>query len=137
MEHEECLRQLITLFLELNCEPSDAQVHALAEALGEDKETLEAQIYEMLGEELSDEDAEGEYEVHADSQDVLEGLISPDVLPLDDIALNDGDPTAEDTGFQQETTDDGADVHDMGVGMTSGDGEDVLQDDGVPEPVEL
>lgn len=42
--------QLITLFLEINPKPSDAQFHALAEACGVDKETLEACAYQMLGE---------------------------------------------------------------------------------------
>lgn len=42
--------KLISLYLEINPEPSDAQFHALAEACGVDKETLEAVAYRMLGE---------------------------------------------------------------------------------------
>lgn len=42
--------QLITLYLEINPTPSDAQFHALAEACGVDKETLEACAYQMLAE---------------------------------------------------------------------------------------
>jgi len=42
------IKQLIEVFLNLNPDPSDAQVHSLAEALGIDKESLEAEMYEML-----------------------------------------------------------------------------------------
>lgn len=40
---------IITLFLRFNPTPSDAQYHSLANALGVDKEELEAEAYEMLG----------------------------------------------------------------------------------------
>lgn len=46
----EQLQELISLFLKINPEPSDQQFHALAEACGVDKETLESISYEMLGE---------------------------------------------------------------------------------------
>ena len=42
------IKQLVQIFLQINPEPSDDQVHNLAYALGIDKETLEAEMYEML-----------------------------------------------------------------------------------------
>lgn len=56
----EKLKQLITLFLESNPEPSDQQFHSFAESLGVDKETLEAVAYEMLGGEIQHEKDEGD-----------------------------------------------------------------------------
>lgn len=44
----EC-HQFIVQFLKLNPSPSDKQVHELADAIGVDLETLEAEIYKMLG----------------------------------------------------------------------------------------
>jgi hypothetical protein len=60
MDKEQCLRELLTLFLQINCEPSDDQFHALAHALGVDKESLEATAYEMLGDEIEHEHEEGD-----------------------------------------------------------------------------
>lgn len=48
----EALGTLIEAFLAINPHPSDQQFHALAEAIGVDKEQLEAVAYEMLGDEL-------------------------------------------------------------------------------------
>lgn len=128
------LRELIVIFLELNPEPADAQVHALAAALGVDKEALEACIYKMMGEVINEED----HLIEAADADVVEELdIDPDMIPLDDVAMNDGDPTEDDIGFQEETQDDGTDVHDIGVGLSSNDSSDVLTDDGVPMPPEI
>lgn len=125
MKDEETLREFITLYLQLNDEPADAQVHALAEAIGADKEALESLIYAMLGETLNDGT-----NVYADSQDVLEDVdVDMDTIPTDDAAMNDGDNTNDDIGYQEETNDDGADVHDIGVGLTPTDGLD-LTDDG-------
>lgn len=121
------MRKLITMFLRLNPKPSDTQVHALAFALGVDKETLEARIYKMLGE--SDEIKDPE-QLEADSQDFLENEVPSDATPMNEMALNDGLPSIEDTGFQEETHDDGLDEFDTGVGMTMGDGYEVLHDDG-------
>lgn len=42
---EEALQELIALFLKINPQPSDQQFHALAEAVGVDKETLESQAF--------------------------------------------------------------------------------------------
>lgn len=127
MDNQQQLRELITLFLELNPEPADAQVHSLAAALGMDKESLEAVMYEMLGEVTGSL-------IEADSQEILDGDVDPDNMPIDDVALNDGDPTADDLGLQEETDSDGTDVHDVGVGMNGID--DVLSDDGVPDMTE-
>ncbi len=129
----ENLRELICAFLKVNPEPSDAQFHSLAEAAGVDKEELESIAYEMLAEadELIDPEVDAT-EVLSDANLALEGEIGPNNMPLTDLALNDGDPTADDQGMQEETDDDGADVHDLGVGLSVGDTPDVLQDDGVP-----
>jgi len=54
------LAHMIELFLQVNPEPSDQQFHALAQALGVDKETLEAVAYEMLGDEIHHEQEEGD-----------------------------------------------------------------------------
>lgn len=146
MVDKECMQELVTLFLKINPDPSDEQFHALACAVGVDHETLEACAYEMLGESDVVVDAQeidameidameiDASELLADSQDILEDDISPDVMPLNDVATNDGDNTLDDSGMQEESNDDGADVHDVGVGMTSTDGDDVLQDDGVVAP---
>ncbi len=131
MVDKECLQELVTLFLKINPEPSDEQFHAMACAVGVDHETLEACAYEMLGDIVDEIDAS---ELLADSHDILEGDISPDVMPLKDVATNDGDNTIDDSGMQEELNDDGTDVHDVGVGMTSTDGDDVLHDDGVSIP---
>src|SRR6185437_13042918 len=65
------LRQLLVLFLQVNCEPSDDQFHALAHSLGCDKETLESIAYEMLGEEVEHEHEEqDEQELH----ELVEGV---------------------------------------------------------------
>lgn len=69
----------------------------------------------------------------ANTQDSLENpMADPDMMNLQDIANNDGDPTDDDLGLQQETSDDGADVEDKGVGLTNTPS-DVLTDDGVPD----
>jgi len=138
MADKECMQELVTLFLQINPDPSDEQFHALACAIGTDPETLESIAYEMLADSnVVQEDAEiDETELLADSQDILEDDISPDVMPLNDVATNDGDSTLDDSGMQEELSDDGVDVHDVGVGITSTDGEEVLQDDGV-SPAEV
>lgn len=141
------LEELITLFLRLNPSPSDAQFHALAEAVGVDKETLEAVSYKMLGEAengLGDElSASLVHQVNANARlrvmaseepDVLsDPTVDPDDLNLQDVAMNDGDPTDDDLGSQAETRDDGYTEDDAGLGMIN-NVQDVLTDDGVPEP---
>jgi hypothetical protein len=114
------LRNFITLFLQLNAEPADFQVHALAEALGCDKETLEGVIYAMLGREVNNE-------VTASEEEVLEDVYPPDQISVNDITLNDSAPTAPDPDY---TSDDGVDALDQGIGDATGD---LLIDDGVPD----
>jgi hypothetical protein len=125
------LKQFIKLFLELNPEPADFQVHALAQALACDKEALESVFYAMLGQSEDLQEAAVEpTELLSDAQEVLDDVdINTEQVPLQDLALNDGLNTNEDTGFQQETNDDGADAYDVGVGLEGG-GSDVLTDDG-------
>jgi hypothetical protein len=142
MDHE-ALSEMISLFLKINPEPSDQQFHALAEACGVDKEELESVAYAMLGEAediLEDEDGPMIAKINAnarltaaDAQDTLDDpTVDPDDLPLTDVALNDGDPTDDDLGMQEETLDDGFSVEDVGVGITN-NANDVLTDDGVPD----
>lgn len=193
---QQALSELITLFLKINPQPSDAQFHALAEACGVDKEALEALSYEMLGEaedmldeptfatapstslSYGDDDEDGESThtcddvtipvaaksthrgndsalsrhdaavpmaaklgasarllvmAETESQTVLEDpTADPDTMPLTDVALNDGDPTDDDLGQQEETMDDGFTTDDTGAGLVN-NVSDVLSDDGVPD----
>ncbi len=126
---EQALKDFITLFLQLNPEPADAQVHALAAALGCDKESLEAVMYKMLAQTTRPVMA-APFEVGADSQEVLDGDYNPDTTPLPDLALNDGATGEQDLGFQDELNDDGVTEDDIGVGV--GSTQDVLTDDGLP-----
>jgi hypothetical protein len=71
MKDENKLHELIVLFLQVNPEPSDDQFHALAHALGVDKETLEACSYEMLGDEIQHEEGEGD---DAQLEELVEGV---------------------------------------------------------------
>lgn len=140
---QQALEELITLFLQLNPEPSDAQFHALAEALGIDKETLEALSYKMLGEAedlLEDEvSASLVHRINANARlkasapEVLnDPRVDPDLLDLQNVARNDGDPTDDDLGVQEETHDDGYTEDDVGLGLTN-NVQDVLSDDGIPD----
>jgi hypothetical protein len=75
-KNPQILRALIELFLKVNPQPSDAQFHQLAGALGVDKEQLEAISYEMLGEEVhasSTHFPEGEGGEYGESRPVEEG----------------------------------------------------------------
>jgi hypothetical protein len=168
----QALQELISLFLKINPAPSDQQFHALAEAVGVDKETLESVAYEMLGdaEDLL-EDGEFASSTHSDNDSAIDRLganiyadkelrasifginararltasedagepailddptIDPDEQDLSDVALNDGDPTGDDLGMQEETLDDGYTEKDIGVGLTNNTS-DVLNDDGAPD----
>jgi hypothetical protein len=51
----ECLSDLFRAFFKINKNPSDEQFHALANALGMDHETLEAKLYELVGESINSE----------------------------------------------------------------------------------
>lgn len=93
--------QLITLFLEINPKPSDAQFHALAEACGVDKETLEAVAYQMLAEHEG-----SDVPVDADND-----RFSGESLGADVVDLIDDDPVAlaEPPAEQEEVEDENAD----------------------------
>ncbi|MGD0511183.1 MAG: hypothetical protein ABSA33_05075 [Candidatus Micrarchaeaceae archaeon] len=137
MENEQLMRELITLFLQINPEPSDQQFHALAMACGIDHETLEAVSYQMLGEETqgevyaSDEgdDAPGEEDL-SDAQDVLDGDYDPNVTKTDDLMLNDGLPAGEDSTalLQDSTLNDGVSSGDTGAGLAD---QSLLYSDGL------
>ena len=128
------IRQFIVLYLQLQPAPADAQIHALAAALGCDKETLESIIYRMLAETSEVQTAAlKRLKATADIEDVLTDKIPDESIPLDDAGTNDGLSDADiDDGMQRETYDDGSDDADVAVGQDSGDTRDVLTDDGVP-----
>lgn len=135
--NEELLRELITLFLKINPDPSDAQFHALAGAIGIDHQELESISYSMLseaehGEEVyaADEgDAVGEEDL-SDAQDVLDGEYDPNTTKTDDLMLNDGLPAGEDsTALLQDTAlNDGVSSGDTGAGIAD---QSLLYSDGL------
>jgi len=69
----------VTQFLKLNPEPTDKQVHELADAVGVDKEELEALIYKMLGVVVA----------ATEEQEVLEDQRDPRFGPTRLTTLND------------------------------------------------
>ena len=139
MENEQLMRELITLFLQINPEPSDQQFHALAMACGVDHATLEAVSYAMLSEETQGEvyasgddegdDAPGEEDL-SDAQDVLDGDYDPNVTKTDDLMLNDGLPAGEDSTalLQDSTLNDGVSSGDTGAGLAD---QSLLYSDGL------
>jgi len=62
--NEQELQQLLVVYLRINNSPTDEQFHNLADAVGTDKETLEAIAYKMLAET---DEVEGIPTVHATS----------------------------------------------------------------------
>lgn len=128
------IQQFIVLYLQLQPKPADAQIHALAAALGCDKETLESIIYRMLAQTSEVQTAAfHRLRATADIEDVLTDQIPDESIPLDDAGTNDGLTDADiDDGMQAETYDDGTDDADIGIGQDSGDTRDVLTDDGIP-----
>jgi hypothetical protein len=140
MDNEQQMRELITLFLEINPEPSDQQFHALAMACGVDHESLEAVAYAMLGEAehgevyaSSEEDDDGDAvgdEGLSDAQDVLDGDYDPNTTKTDDLMLNDGLPAGEDSTalLQDSTLNDGVSSGDTGAGLAD---QSLLYSDGL------
>lgn len=132
----------------------------LSSDIGEEDEDLDSNekaelLQDAEDQQLDDEDAQDEEDeeglevdeevaasIHrvnararlmADQQDVLDDpTLDPDHMDLADVALNDGDPTDDDLGQQEETMDDGYTTEDVGVGL-SNNANDVLTDDGVPD----
>lgn len=96
LDTEESLSLLIRLFLHLNPEPSDEQVHSLAYSLGLSKEALEELIYSMLSDELDDDDEEDDEEDDDEDEELDEELAafihSPIIDPqnADEEMVNDG-----------------------------------------------
>lgn len=106
LETEECLSLFLRLFLKLNPEPSDEQVHSLAYSLGLSKEAVEELIYAMLSEYIEeddedsdDEDSDGDEREDDEDKDDDEGeesfadfIHSPIIDPqnADEEMVNDG-----------------------------------------------
>lgn len=142
MENEQQLQQLITLFLEINPNPSDQQFHMLAGSIGVDHEALEAVSYAMLAKDgpqqqsvISGNEAPDEEDL-SESQQVLDGDYDPNVTTPDDLLLNDGAPegTSNIQESQDALYDDGAPADDIGLGVSSD--KDAMVSDGAP-PVQL
>lgn len=72
------------------------------------------------------------HRILADTNSLEDPMADPDQMTLQDVANNDGDPTDDDLGMQQETYEDGVDVADKGAGLINTPS-DVLTDDGVPD----
>jgi len=105
----EALQELIALFLKINPQPSDQQFHALAEAVGVDKETLESLSYSML----------------ADAEDLLE---EPTEASSPSTSLSYGDDGEEggDTHIDNETV---ATIHRINASARlHADSQEVLDD---------
>ena len=110
---------------------TDADVYADSEEPGDE----ELQVDDMVDQEVvaSIHRVNARARLMADQQDVLDDpTLDPDHMDLADVALNDGDPTDDDLGQQEETMDDGYTTEDVGVGL-SNNANDVLTDDGVPD----
>lgn len=92
--HEEMLDSFLRLFLGLNPQPSDEQVHSLAKAIGVSKEALEAVIYSMLSEMLGNED-DDELDVLEESASVDDGGFNRSIIlnpeDTDERMANDGE----------------------------------------------
>lgn len=109
------MKELIKLFLELNPKPSDQQVHALALALGVDKEYLESVFYSMLSKNLDRMESRTHARLKAkklqaltEDERVLEDDYDDNATPVEDLILNDGEQSdAEDQSIQDSTNDDG------------------------------
>ena len=85
--------KLIEAFLEVNPDPSDDQFHALAHAVGIDKEELEAVSYKMLGNEL--EDSKPVLIALTDEELVQQGDLEPDTADLAVLVDFGGEPDPE------------------------------------------
>lgn len=96
LETEECLSLFMRLFLKLNPEPSDEQVHSLAYSLGLSKESVEELIYSMLSEYIDEDDDDSEENEDEDEDEDEESLAdfihSPIIDPqnADEEMVNDG-----------------------------------------------
>ena len=136
------LSSLITCFLKHNPSPSDAQVHALAAALNIDKETLEAQMYEMLSEYENENETEhtmaslriwasSKIEALTEDEKVLDDDYDPNLTNTDSLILNDGNTDPEESEEVQE------DLYDDGSVEPIDDDSEVIINDGVLLPPSL
>jgi hypothetical protein len=132
MENEQQLQQLITLFLEINPNPSDQQFHMLADSIGVDHEALEAVSYAMLAKDGPQQSVMSGTEDLSESQKVLDGDYDPNVTSPDDLLLNDGAPegTSNIQELQDDLYDDGVAADDIGLGVSSD--KDAMVSDGAP-----
>lgn len=165
MKKEQALRQLLTLYLRINPDPSDEQFHNLAYSVGVDKEYLESISYEMLAESPeieassthseegievptgtapevfrvqevdADVDAPGDDRL-SEQQDVLDGDYDPFTTSPDDLILNDGAPAG--TSSIEENQDATYDdgVSVDDVGIDVSSDKNAMIDDGV-QPIKL
>lgn len=138
LQTDQQLEPLIQAFFGLNPHPADAQIHALAAAVGVDKETLEAVIYRMFGEQSQVAPAAqapaaapvasairawaikkagsrrgNPLNLHAAtmSERILQDEVSPELIPTDMATIVDGlGSAAKDQMIQDITYVDGAPV---------------------------
>jgi hypothetical protein len=152
MDNHQELEQLITLFLQINSNPSDQQFHSLAFAIGLDHETLESVAYEMLAKEEKVTAESTHYPVGIEvgnicdrliesglydpeeqttEEDVLDGEYDPRTTSYEDILLNDGAPEGTSTVemIQQSLLNDG--VSEENIGLDLDDDKEAMYDDGV------
>ena|ERR1700682_263601 len=133
--NEQELREIITLFLKINPEPSDQQFHALAMACGIDHESLESTAFSMLGESEHGDELYASETGLSDAQRVLDGDYDPDLTSTSDLMLNDGFPAGEDSTalLQDSTLNDGVSPGDSGAGIAD---QSILYSDGLT-PIKL
>ena len=132
---------LLESYLTLKANPSDAEVHHLAKALGVSKESLEEVMYSMLSERINcDED-----EVLLDDSSVIEPDFAKDEEILPDaegepIYSEDSDSALEKalaiatTPFDKDTTEDAPDPSSIVTPMTT---DERLSSDGEPDPYSI
>jgi len=109
---ENALETLIVNFFNINPHPADAQIHALAGAVGVDKETLEAVIYKMFGEQTNQmQPSVGDTYAATMTERILQDDICPIEAPTNRVSTNDGWNSSEkDTMIKTITYSDGAPV---------------------------
>ena len=86
------MKQFIVCFLRLNPNPSDRQIHLLSEALGVDKEIVEAIIFSMLGSVVN---AAVRLRASIEVDDVLQDEVPPEEIPNSLLPTNDGELSPE------------------------------------------
>ncbi len=116
------IQEFIKLYLKINPEPSDAQVHALAWSLGTDPQTLEAIIYKMLGRCVTVQ-AAARLIAATEFEQTLLDEIEPEDLRDNLTTVNDGEePASSIQEMQDILRDDGGLVPDQVQNLTRDDG---------------